>query len=147
MQNEREQDDLYYLCSLIEYTARKTHNYTADIVQRVGKQELKRQLELAEVNHCLSFEQLSDELIEFGQIPQGQFDSVANCKGEPPRFLSIGKMYARLVEDVMQGDVVETLYNVFTSFLSYEIANYNTALYYSGRSYLKACYEDGRIVA
>lgn len=147
MLNEQERDNLFYLCSLIEYTGRKTKNYTADIVSMVGKEELHRQLTLAEVNHCLSFEQVSDELISLADIGTGKFDIAANSRQESPRFLSIGRLFCRLIEDVLQGDVIDTLYGVFTSFLSYEIADYNTALYYSGRSYLKACYESGKIVA
>lgn len=61
---EKQMDDVYYVCSLIEYTARKTQNHRQDIVQHFTKADMERQLRLAEVNHCLSFEQVSDELIE-----------------------------------------------------------------------------------
>ncbi|WP_330671552.1 hypothetical protein [Anaeromicrobium sp.] len=62
--SEEEKNDLVYVCSLIEYIARVTKNKVADIVKILGKPELERQLDLAEVSHCLSFEQVSDEIIE-----------------------------------------------------------------------------------
>ena len=43
------------------------------------KADMERQLRLAEVNHCLSFEQVSDELIEDYNISDGTFDTVAEC--------------------------------------------------------------------
>lgn len=46
----------FYLCSLIEYIGSKTKNKRGTIVDILGKKELERQLDLADVNHCLSFE-------------------------------------------------------------------------------------------
>lgn len=39
------------------------------------KADMERQLRLGEVNHCLSFEQVSDELIEDYNISDGIFDT------------------------------------------------------------------------
>lgn len=60
---EKEQNDLFYVCSLIEYVARKTKNKRKVIVEKLGAGGVRKQLYDAEVNHCLSFEQVSDELI------------------------------------------------------------------------------------
>ena len=61
--------------------------------------------------------------------------------------LAIGKDYQRLVEDVKkEEDLVDTLHNVMTSFITEEISNYNLSLYYSSREYLKACYQAGVIL-
>ena len=54
--DKKEKDDLFYVCSLIEYLGRKTKNHRSTIVKILGKREIKRQLNLADVNHCLSFE-------------------------------------------------------------------------------------------
>jgi transcription initiation factor IIE alpha subunit len=144
---KEEKNDLIYVCSLIEYIARFTKNRVVDIVKILGKKELKRQLYLAEVNHCLSFEQVANEIIEEFDIEQGSFDSVGNCKYKVPSYIAIGKDYQRLIEDVSNGkSIVDTLYEVMTSFISEEIANYNSSLYYSSRKYLKACYEAGMIL-
>ena len=57
------------------------------------KADMERQLRLAEVNHCLSFEQVSDELIEDYNISDGTFDTVAECRYTVPSFTSIGRLY------------------------------------------------------
>ena len=64
----KEQNDYFYVCSLIEYIARKTKNNRGTIVNLLGKKGIEKQLYDAEVNHCLSFDQVSDELIEFYNI-------------------------------------------------------------------------------
>ena len=61
---EKERNDYFYVCALIEYIARETKNKRGVIVSALGLDGLEKQLHDAEVNHCLSFEQVSDELIE-----------------------------------------------------------------------------------
>ena len=70
--SNQEKDDLFYLCSLIEYIGRKTQNHRGDVVKMIGKEELGNLYKLASVNHCLSFEQVSDEVIEKNNIINGE---------------------------------------------------------------------------
>lgn len=145
--SKEEKNDLLYVCSLIEYVSRVTKNRVSDIVNIIGKDELRRQLDLASVNHCLSFEQVADELIEEYNIADGDFDSVSTCIYKVPSHSSIGKDYQRLIEDVQkEEDLVEVAYAVMTSFITEELSNYNSSLYYSSREYIKACYEAGEIL-
>ena len=58
---EKQKDDVFFVCSLIESVARKTKNHRQDVIRYLSKSEIERQLRLAEVNHCLSLEQVSDE--------------------------------------------------------------------------------------
>ena len=147
--NDNEKNDLFYVCSLIEFIGRKTKNRRSIIVDILGKKELKRQLELAEVNHCLSFKQVSDEIIEYFNIEDGDFDSVGMCKYTVPSVQSIGKDYQRLIIDVMNenSEVVDTLYKVFKSFISDEISDFNSSVYYSSPQYLKYSYLEGKLLA
>ena len=69
---EKQKNDVLYVCSLIETIARKTKNHRQDVIRHFTKADIKRQLRLAEVNHCLSFEQVSDELIEDLNIPDAR---------------------------------------------------------------------------
>lgn len=147
--NDKEKNDLFYVCSLVEYIGRKTKNRRSVIVDILGKKELKRQLKLAEVNHCLSFEQVSDEIIEYFNIEEGNFDSVEMCKYTVPRVQDIGKGYQRLIIDVMNEDseVVTIMYEVFKSFISDEISDFNSSVYYSSPQYLKYSYLEGKLLA
>lgn len=146
--NDKEKDDLFYLCSLIEYIGRKTKNHRSYIVKTIGKEKLKKLYILAEVNHCLSFEQISDEVIEDCNIKTGNFDTVSKCKYEVPNYKDIGANYKRLIINLgaTQQTVIDILYEVFTSFLPDEMSNFNSDFYYQNDSYFKACYLDGKVL-
>ncbi|MDF2884202.1 MAG: hypothetical protein K0R54_4769 [Clostridiaceae bacterium] len=147
--NEIQKNDLFYVCSLIEFMGRKTKNRRSTIVKIIGKKELKRQLELAEVNHCLSFEEVSDEIIKEFNIKEGSFDSVGLCKYAVPSVQAIGKEYQRLIIDVLseENNVIDVLYSVFESFISDEISDFNSSVYYSSPEYLKYSFLEGKLLA
>ena len=144
----QEKDNLFYVCSLIEYLGRKTKNKRALIVKLLGKKEIERQLELAEVNHCLSMEQVADELVEGFKINDGEFDSVGNSRYTVPNVSGIAKDYQRLILDEIKlgQDAVEVLLEVFQSFISDEISDFNSSVFYSSPEYLKLSYEEGRLL-
>lgn len=146
--NDIEKDNLFYVCSLIEFIGRKSKNRRSTIVDMLGKKELSRQLEIADINHCLSFEQVSDEIIAYFNIPEGDFDSVESCKYNVPSFLAIGKQYQRLILNVMseEDDITNVLYDVFKSFISDEISDFNSSVYYSNPDYLKHSYLEGYLL-
>jgi len=148
MTNEQ-MDDLHYVCVLIEYVGRKTHNKISDVVKSIGKKGLLWQLKNANTSHCLSFEQMSDELIEKHNIFEGEFDSVGRCKYDVPSHTAIGAVYKRLIAQVMEpeDDVVDVMYDVFCSFISEEISNFNTSVYYSNPDYLKHSYLQGELLS
>ena len=52
----KRKDDVYYVCSLIEFIARQTKNHRGTVAARIGHDGIARLLDAAEVNHCLSFE-------------------------------------------------------------------------------------------
>lgn len=144
---EKEKDDLFYVCTLIEYIARVTANHRGDIVKYFSKEELTRQLRLAEVNHCLTLEQAAGELIEEFHIPDGDFDTVKECKYEVPSVTAIGRLYQQLISDIgMDHDREQGMIAVFSSFLSDEISNFNSSVYYSNPDYLKHCYLAGEVL-
>ena len=129
--SETERNDLFYVCSLIEYTARKTTNRRRVVAEALGEEGIKKQLLDAGVNHCLSFEQVSDELIEQYHIPTGDFDTITGCKYSIPSYLDIGKLYAIMIEDCAEpGKEASELIQIFSSFISDEISNFKTGLYY-----------------
>lgn len=144
---EQEKNDFFYVCSLIEYTARKTKNRRSVIVQALGKDGIRKQLKDASVNHCLSFEQVSDELIETYHIPSGDFDTITGCKYSIPGYMDIGKLYAMMIQDCAKpGEEVEELMKIFTSFISDEISDFRTGVYFENPSYLEWSYREGRLL-
>lgn len=148
---EKQKDDLFYVCSLIEYIARVTLNYRKDIIRFFSKKVLDFQLKSAEVNHCLSFEQVSEELIEKLKIKNGTFDSVKSCKYQVPDYMDVGKVFQQLILSVYekkeQKDLAQCIIDVFSSFISDEISNFNSFVYYANPSYLFCSYEEGKLSA
>ena len=90
-------DDIYYTASIIEYTARRTRNAKSAIVSAMGVEAFHQFVDLADVNHCLSFLQVSDEIIEQYGITQGTCE-VLPLHAEPS-YLKIGAVYAKRVVD------------------------------------------------
>ena len=145
---EKQKDDIYYVCSLIEFIARKTKNHRQDVIRRFSKADVERQLRLAEVNHCLSFEQVADELIEDYGISDGDFDTVKECRYDVPSFLSIGMLYQELVLSTMKTeDAAQGIIDVFSSFISDEISDFNSNVYYTNPDYLRCSYLEGKMLA
>ena len=146
--NEQDKNNVFYVCSIIEYLGRKTKNRRADVVKLLGKREIMRQLELAEVNHSLSMEQVAEELIDEFQILEGSFDSVGNSRYSIPSVSGIAKNYQRLiVSDIKAGKLIaDAFYDVFQSFISDEITDFNSSVYYSSPEYLKIPYEEGNLL-
>jgi len=144
---EKERNDFFYVCSLIEYTARRTKNRRGVITAALGKEGIEKQLYDAEVNHCLSFEQVSDELVEQYRIPTGAFDTITACKYAVPSFMDIGKLYSIMIEDCAEvGKETDELLGIFSSFISDEISDCQTDLYYQNPSYLECSYRAGYLL-
>ena len=144
---KKEQNDFFYICSLIEYVARQTKNRRGVIVKALGEDGVKKQLHDAEVNHCLSFEQVSDEMIERYKIQNGDFDTITGCKYTVPSFMDIGKLYSIMIEDCAEpGEEIEELMKIFSSFISDKISEFQTDVYYQNPSYLECSYKAGYLL-
>ena len=144
---EKQKNDFFYVCSLIEYIARQTQNKRGVIVNILGREGIEKQLYDAEVNHCLSFEQVSDEIIQQYKIPDGTFDTITECKYTVPGFLDIGKLYSIMIEDCAEeGKEADELLKIFSSFISDKISDFQTDVYYQNPSYLECSYEAGYLL-
>lgn len=144
---EKERNDYFYVCALIEYIGRETRTHRGDIVRAIGIKGIEKLLRDAEVNHCLSFEQVSDEVISYYGIEQGDFDTLSGCKYSVPSYLDIGKLYSIMVEDCAEpGKEAEELMKIFSSFISDAISNFNSDLYYQNPDYLEWSYREGKLL-
>lgn len=129
-------NDLYYAASLVEFIGRKSKNRRKDIANVLGIDGIQHLIEYADVNHCLPFERVADELMEDFEIEIGTFDTESSCKYKVPSFLSIGKVYARLVCDISDSpdQFGENLFAVLTSDFSDAISDFNSSLYFAPRA-------------
>lgn len=146
--NEQRKDDVYYVCTMIEYVARITNNRRNYVVKKLSKKGIEHQLKIAEVNHCLSYEQVSDEWIEQYGIEKGGFNTIKDCKYSVPSVNAIGRVYQQLVMDTAEENgEAQAIIDVFSSFLSDEISDFNSNVYYSSPDYLKCSYKAGLLLA
>lgn len=142
-------NDLFYLCSLIDYMARKTKNTRAAIVNQLGKTRIEKIYELANIYHCDNIDRVSDDFIEEAKIEEGTFDNVKDCRYMLPSYWDIGKVYKRLIKQVAQEEkksVIDALIEIYNSFISPKIDDYNSSLYYENPSYLFECYREKKIL-
>ena len=131
-------NDIFFTCSLIELIGRNTLRKRSDVVSLLGKKNIAHIYAHADTLHCEPIAKTADTFIELCKITKGDFDNVAACKYAVPEYWAIGKVYARLIEDVHDGDdVVETLLNVYKSPISDMISNYNSDLFYQSRGFIK----------
>lgn len=84
--------------------------------------------------------------MHLGTVTEGDFDNVGACKYNVPDYWTIGEVYKRLIEDVQEGDVVYTLKEVYGSWISDAISNYNTDFFYQSREYIRECYREGVVL-
>ena len=117
MTTQWNKDDLFYVCSMIEFVARETHNKVKDVVGKMTDEDLVHQLRTAGVNHCLSFEQVCDEWIEEYRITKGIADNSSRNKYEKESVTTVGREYQKLILDVMEcrENVIEAIRKVYGS--------------------------------
>jgi hypothetical protein len=139
-------NNLFFLCSLIEYIGRRTKNHRNVIVNAIEKNNLQHILDLADIYHNENMDKLSFELIEKHNIKDGVFDNISNAKFSIPTHWDIGKVYKRLIIDVSKKDnksLVDALIEVYNSWLSRKIEDFNSSIYYESPEYLYQSYLAG----
>ena len=144
----QEENDLFFTCSLIEYIARKTKNTKKLIVEKLGKENIKKIYELAEVYHSENIDKVADEYIEKANIQNGEYDHISKCEYRVPTYWELGKIYKRLIimVDSSKENYIKTLIEVLTSWIIEKIDNYNSSMYYENPEYIYECYVEGKVV-
>lgn len=146
---KREYNDMFFVCSLIEYIGRKTKNHRNVVVNAIGKERLQHIYELADVYHSENIDKISDELIERYEIETGIFDNIATAEYAIPTHWDIGKVYKRLIIEVYEKqskEPIDALIEVYNSWLSRKIEDFNSSVYYESPGYLYQSYLKGDVL-
>lgn len=134
---ERNNSGLFFTCALIEQLGRDLHASRDSVVQALGTEDVQMILGHADVFHCEPIEKVSDDMQQHFSLPHGDFDNVAAAKYAVPDVWTMGKVYARLIEDISgQDDVAQTLAAVYTSWIDEKLCDYNSSFYYQSRDYI-----------
>jgi hypothetical protein len=138
-------NDVFFVCSLIEYIGRATKNRRSDVVSVLGRDTLARYLELADVYHCEPIENTASDLIEKYSIASGCFDNTVGISNVPTVF-DIAKVYKRLIISVAENNgtmPVDALTDVYDSWISDKISDYECSMFYENPEYLYLSYVEG----
>ena len=138
--DESEEDKkLFYICALIDYIARKTKNKRRVIVDVLGQERIGRAGELADFYGNSNLEEVCRVLTKESQIEPGDFDNVGACQYDIPSHWDIGRVYKRLIKQVVKVknvDEVDAIFEVYHSFISDKIDDYNSIVYCENPDYI-----------
>jgi len=142
------ENDLYFLCYMIERISRKIHQRNKYVVNKIPKEEWLRLISLANVLHCENPEKLEEEWIEEYGLQQGNFDVLmvdTELVQHIPTATQMGKIYKRLISDTMQPseNYVDGMIRVYNDDICETLDNYNCGAYYEPSYYITRAYNNG----
>lgn len=128
-------NELYFVCYMIERTARHIKQHNRYVVEHIGKEGLERQLSIANTIHSLNPDQVVSDWIDEYQLAMGNWDVTAVDKRfteKVPSDIQMGKVYARLVQSVAghNESLANSIQRVYASPICDVIDNYNSSAYY-----------------
>ena len=142
------ENDLFFVCYMIERVARKLHQPNKYVVETMGYDELYRQLSLASVLHSENPLKVENDWIEENQLEEGCFD-VTNVRKDlnihVPSATQMGKVYKRLImSTISKGeDWVKALIRVYSSPICKTLDNYNTSAFFEPAPVIARAYVAG----
>lgn len=141
-------DDLKFVCYMIERTARRIKQPNAYVADHIGKDELLRNLSLADVLHCENPDDVADRWIEEYKLERGGHDVMDIDKTltpVPPTAIQMGKVYARLVQSTLssQEKTADGILRVYHSPICQQLDNYNCSAYYEPSYFITRAYYQG----
>lgn len=149
MSDKRFNNDIFFLCSLIEYVARKTCNTKKYTVDKIGYKKIKKIFDLASVYHSENIDKITDEIVYECNIEIGNYDIFSKITNtNPPTYWDMGKVYSRLILMLSENekDCINKLIEVLTSWIIPEFDNYDSSLYFESPNYILECYKENKII-
>ena len=142
------QNDLYFLCYMIERIARKLHQKNKYVVNSIPKEEWVRLISLANVLHCENPLKIEDEWIKEYKLAKGNFDIMdvdSELVAEIPSETQMGKVYTRLILSTLQPteDYIDGMIRVYNDEICNTIDNYNSSAYYEPSYVITRAYNNG----
>jgi len=128
-------NELYFVCYMIERTARHIKQRNRYVVEQLGINGLERQLSIANTIHSLNPEQVVADWIEEYHLETGDVDVTKvdhRFTDKVPSETQMGKVYARLITSVANDKecLATTMMNVYASPICDSIDNYSASAYY-----------------
>ncbi|HAN10245.1 MAG TPA: hypothetical protein DCP90_06510 [Clostridiales bacterium] len=137
-------NNILYLCCLIEFIGRKQLTRRNTVVNKIGYEGLKHIYDFAGILHSDNIEAVADEYIKKYRIRKSTYDNVGSGKYKIPFYGDIGYVYMSLIAS-QKGDIIANLISVYNSWLAEKINDYNAVVYFKSPEYLYIAYEDGEL--
>lgn len=142
------ENDLYFICYMIERVARHLHQRNRYVVNEVPKEEWKRLISLANVLHCENPDKVIHEWIEEYNLEQGDFniqDVDEQLVDAVPQPTQMGKVYMRLIVDTMKQDedYIDAMIKIYNDEICLKIDDYNCSAYYEPSYVIARAYLNG----
>lgn len=142
------ENDLYFLCYMIERVARQLHQRNKYVVNSIPKDEWERLISPANVLHCENPLKIAAEWIEEYKLVKGNFDITdvdPDLVDEIPSETQMGKVYTRLILSTLQPEenYIGVMIRVYNDEICDIIDNYNSSAYYEPSYVITRAYNDG----
>ena len=142
------ENDLYFVCNMIERVARKIHQPNLYVVNSLGYEELYRQLSLASVRHSENPAKVENDWIEENHLVNGNqniTDVRSDLDVHVPTPTQMGKVYKRLIISTLkeEEDWVNAFIRVYSSPICETLDNYNCSAYYEPSPTITRAYLNG----
>lgn len=141
------ENDLYFLCYMIERVARKLHQRNKYIVNTISREEWMRLISLANVLHCENPLKVEDEWIKEYQLKEGDFDikdTDSDLVTNIPTETQMGKVYKRLIVDTqLPGEnYVDGIIRVYNDEICEKLDDYNCGAYFEPSYVIARAYNE-----
>lgn len=134
-EEEISENDLYFVCSMIERIARQLKQPNKYVANAMGKKDLAEKLSLANVLHSENPLAVAADWIDTYRLQPGSFDVTLvdpKLADHIPTPLQMGKVYKRLILSTLSGneDFADGILRIYNDPICTIIDNYNSSAYY-----------------
>lgn len=141
-------DDLYFLCYMIERTARRSHQKKRYIVNKIPQKEWLRLISLANVLHCEDPLKIENGWITEYDLKEGDLDITDTDPGsvdQIPSETQMGKVYTRLILSTLQPeeDPIDGMIRVYNDEICQVLDDRDSSAYHEPSYMITRAYSNG----
>lgn len=136
-------DTLKYLFFIVERISRTQKIRNIETVKHLGLEGLQDILTYADILHCDNHDATAHSFIVDYNIPAGDFDITATKASFQPIETEIGRVYARVFEDVYPNGGPQEVINLYASPIAEIVDDYATKAFCESTACLACAFERG----
>lgn len=117
LKSEASDENLIYLCTVIEYIVRIRFENRENIVKALGKENLENLYKGIEVWSCHTYQATVSIFAERGNIPYGTYDFIQRSRTNIVNPRVVGKKYALMIENLVEDEginIIDAIYKVYS---------------------------------